>query len=226
MPHPIPQNLRPLALDEVKRLLAAARGHPDEALMIVALATGLRRGELLAVRWQDIDVARGTLTVRHTLHLMSRDEVDEAELKTGRREIALSGIVSEVLQEHRQSLDEAKQAAGAAWQEHDLVFPRPSGGYRRPDQLSQDVRELARRADIPPLSFHALRWTTTSLLLSLGVPPQVVQEMLEIARGILPLARLSSTTLALHHEAVANLDDLFRTLVPFHHPGSPASQDT
>lgn len=212
------KNLRPLTLDEVQRLLAAARGHPDEALLIVALATGLRRGELLAVQWQDVDPDQGTLAVRRTLRLISRNEDTHEEPKTGHRDIVLPGLLIVVLQQHRTRQDDARQAAGTAWQERALVFPAPSGTYRRPDDLSQSVQEIARAADIPLVSFHALRQTTASILISLGVPVQVIQDILGMRRATLPLT-LSASSFALHREAAAKLDALFRTLVPGEHVG-------
>ena len=192
----------------MKRLLAAARGHPDEALLIVALGTGLRRSELLALRWQDSDLTQGTLAVRRTVDI----EGHEAAPKTagGRREIVLPGLLIEVLQQQRTHQDEAKQAAGAAWQERELVFASPSGGFRDPAHLRRFLHEIAERAGMGSVGFHALRQTTTFLLLSLGVPTQVVLDMLGLRRTTQPFSFLSPVSLALHREAMAKLDALLR----------------
>ena len=212
MTHTTSRNLRPLDQNEVKRLLAAARGHPDEALLIVALGTGLRRGELLALRWQDSDLTQGTLAIRRTVDI----EGHEAAPKTagGRREIVRPGLLIEVLQQQCTHQDEAKQAAGAAWQERELVCASPSGGFRDPAHLRRFLHEIAERAGMGSVEFHALRQTTTFLLLSLGVPLQVIQDILGLQRATLPFTLTRSGRLAAQREAMVKLDDLFRMLLP------------
>lgn len=210
-----PNTHRPLTLDEVQRLLTASRGHPDEALLITALATGLRRGELLALQWQDGDLDQGTLAVRRTVRLLHSNEERDAEPKTGYRDIVLPEFLVGVLRKHRLRQDELKQAAGPAWQERDLVFPNPSGGSRRPDQLWRMMQQMARRAHLPQVGFHALRQTTLSLLLlELRVPLPVAWAMLGVRRGAAPFASLSPVSLAPYREAAAKLDALFRALLP------------
>jgi integrase len=211
-------NLHPLTLDEVKRLLAAASGHPDEVLLIVALALGLRRGELLALHWSDIDFANGILSVHCTLHPPDR----EAEPKTGRREILLPDFLIEVFRQHRLHQDEAKQEAGMQWQEHDLVFANPSGGFLEPTRLSLSFREIGEVAGVVSGTFHRLRCTTTALLLSLGVPPQVVQDILGIRNVSSALLRTEQPLRIARQDAMAKLDDLFRTLFPTDHPDPSA----
>jgi len=203
MKHPMSRHRRPLTLDEVKRLLAATHGYPDEALLIVALATGLRRGELLALRWSDLDVAQGTLTVRRTLNR----EGYEAEPKTGSREMLLPGFLTPIFQQHRRLQDEARPVAGAEWQERDLVFANATGGLLDPTHLSRVVREVASQAGVPSLSFHTLRQTTASLLWD--------------TLGYRHRARPHSQAVAQRREVAANLDALFRSLLPEGHSGLP-----
>lgn len=154
---PIPTKLRTLTRDEVKRLLAAAHGHPDEALLLVALAAGLRRGELVALRWQDVELEQRMLLVRRAL-----DNAGElAEPKTGPRQIVLPVFLVEVLQQHRERQNERRQAKGSAWQNPDRVFATMDGGFRRSDHLSQHVEALARQAMSHPSPFTrcgAQRW--------------------------------------------------------------------
>ena len=207
-----PKQHRPLALDEVKRLLAKASGHPDEPLLMTALATGLRRGELLALRWSDLDLEQGTLAVRRAVDVTGH----EAEPKTaaGCRMIVLPGVLIEVLRQQGIRQNEAKQKACAAFVARDLVFASPSGGFRDPAHLRRSFHEIAEDAGMPKIGFHALRQTTTFLLLSLGVPTQVVLDILGLRRTTLPLSFLSPVSLALHREAMAKLDTLVRTLLP------------
>lgn len=202
--------LRALTLDEMKRLLSAARGHLDETLLIVALALGLRTGELLALRWSDIDFTRKRLAVQRTVHSPGLF----AEPKTGSREILLPDFLIKVFQQHQRLQDEAKQAADALWQDHDLVFATPSGGLLDLIYPHYTLREMARAADVPPVLFHALRRTTGILLLSLGVPPQVMQAILGIQHINSPHSLSELASYAAYQDAMAKLDEVFRTLLP------------
>lgn len=202
-------HLQPLTLDEVKRLLVAARGHPDETLLIVALALGLRRGELLALRWDDIDFAHTILSIHRTMHHPHR----ESEPKTGRREILLPDFLIKVFQHHRRHQNKAKQEAGERWQERDLVFANTSGGVLEPNRLSLSFREIGEVAGVVSGSFHRLRCTTTALLLSVGVPPQIVQDILGIRNVNSALLHTEQPLRLARQDAMAKLDDLFRTLL-------------
>jgi len=210
MTHSIPTSLRVLTRDEITRLLAAAHDHGDETWLITALATGLRRGELLALQWSDLDGEQGTLLVRRTVDSAGK----VAKLKTGHRQIVLPALLLTIFEQHRLRLDAVKQAAGAAWQDHDLVFPDPRGGLLDPAHLRQSLQEMAERAGVPPFLFHALRGTTLTLLLEAGVPLPVAQAILGIHRVASPLARLSLMSLAMFREAAAKLDTTFRDVLP------------
>ncbi len=132
--------IQPLNLEQVQQLLAAARGHPQEALFILALTTGMRRGELLGLKWQDINVEAGTLQIRRILSripgkLPGKGYV-EAEPKTekSRRSISLTPFALEALKQHRVRQLEAKLNAGSQWQEHDYVFCTSIGTHLNPDR--------------------------------------------------------------------------------------------
>jgi integrase len=120
--------IQPLSLEQAQQLLQTAKGHRLEALFILAIATGMRRGELLGLKWQDINLQTGQLQVRRILtrvpSKLSGKGFIEAEPKTekGRRNIVIPSFVIEALKQHRIKQLEAKLKAGAAWQEHDYVF--------------------------------------------------------------------------------------------------------
>lgn len=220
MPSPIPTTVRVLTRDEITRLLAASRDHPDEPWLFTALATGLRRGELLALQWQDIDLEQGTLVVHRTMDGAGKF----GEPKTGRREFALPLFLIPILQEHRRGQNEVKQQAADVWQESDLIFPDPLGGSLDAVHLRNALSEVAARAGVPPLHFHALRHTACSLMLEAGIPLVVVQAILGIHRVALPLARLSPLSLAMLREAMVKLDSLFRPLLPLDQSREPEQQ--
>ncbi len=115
----------PLTLAQIRKLLSAVEGHRLEALFKLALATGMRRGELLGLKWQDIDFAKGKLQVRRILSRipskMPGKGYTEAEPKTqkSRRTIIIASFALKSLEGHRIRQAEEKQKAGSFWQEHD-----------------------------------------------------------------------------------------------------------
>jgi integrase len=180
-----PRRQRPemmvLSEDQGKRLLAATQGDRFEALYVLALTTGMRQGELLGLRWQDVDLERSITHVR-----MSVQEADGrfilAEVKTSysRRNIALTRVAVRALRAHRARQNEERLAMGPKWDSaSDLVFPNGYGGIMIPDNLAKRFFKAALlRAGLSDMRFHDLRHTAATLLLSRGVHPKVVSEML------------------------------------------------
>jgi integrase len=139
--------IQPLNTEQVRQLLTAAHGHHLEALFILALATGMRRGEILGLKWQDINFTTGTLQARRILTRvptkMPGKGYVEAEPKTekGRRSILLPSFAIEALKEHRLRQREAKLKAGPAWREHDYVFCTSVGTHLNPTRDVLDQSE-------------------------------------------------------------------------------------
>ncbi len=159
--------IRPLDLGQIRRLLTVAKGHPLEHLLIVSLATGMRRGELLGLKWQDIDFGKGVLHVRRiltrvpTLTRTGEDEkFVEAEPKTkgGRRSIALAGFALDALKKHRRRQDEVRRLAGALWEDHDYVFCTAQGRHLSPgSSVLEPFKVLLKKAGLPDVRFHDVR---------------------------------------------------------------------
>ena len=177
--------IQPLSMQQIHQLLAAARGHRLEALVILALATGMRRGELLALKWQDLDLEKGTLQVRRILtripSKLPGKGFEEAEPKTdkGRRSIVLPSFTVEALKQHRLRQREAKLKAGSAWQDHDYVFCTSIGTHLNPTRDALDVlKSLLEKAGLPDIRFHDLRHSSATMLLGMKVHPKIVQEIL------------------------------------------------
>ncbi len=176
----------PLNEEQIQQFLKAASGHRLEALFVLSLASGMRKGELMALKWQDINFSAGTLQVRRVLthmpaKLNGKGGYVEAEPKTekSRRSIVIAPFALEMLRHHRACQLEAKLKAGPAWKENDLVFCSSVGGHLH---TSRDVftqfKKLLAQAGLPDIRFHDLRHTSATILLSLGIHPKVVQEML------------------------------------------------
>jgi integrase len=154
-----------------------------EALYVLALTTGMRLGELLALRWSDVDLqgAASALHMRATLRYRNADTYYFKPPKTpkSRRRIGLSSMAQEALRGHRTRQLEERLAAGPVWRDEDLVFCTPVGGALCGNHLSgRDFQALLRRAGLLRIRFHDLRHTCATLLLRRGVHPKVVSELL------------------------------------------------
>jgi integrase len=172
--------MKTLSEEQAQHLLAVAQGERLEALYVLALATGMRQGELLALRWHDVDLDGATLQVRASVHYTKGGYIfDEPKTKYSRRRIALSRVAIEALREHRTRQLPERLALGPAWEDLDLVFPntvgKPIDGV---NLLPRDFRPLLERAGLPRMRFHDLRHTAATLLLGRGINPKVVSEML------------------------------------------------
>ena len=170
-----------LSAEEAARLLVAARADPLEALYWLALLTGLRRGELLGLRWSDVEWAPPLLRVRQKLDRETgRGLVESApKSRASKRAVALVAPAVAALKRHKAHQNAARLAAGERWQDRDLVFATQHG---RPldarNVLADSYYPLLERARLPRVRFHDLRHTTGSLLTDLGTPLTVVRDIL------------------------------------------------
>ena len=115
--------------DEVHALLDAARGDRFEAVLTVAIAVGLRRGEALGLKWSDIDLDNAVLRVRRALVYVDGDlRFVDPKTKHSRRTITLPSVSIHALRDHRRWQAAQRLAAGPAWEDDDLVFPSATGG--------------------------------------------------------------------------------------------------
>ncbi len=126
------EEMRPLSAEEVRRLLSGTRDDRLTALWVVAVHTGLRPGEILALTWQDVDMDARTLQVRRAL---SDGVVSEPKTKRSRRRIGLSSGAANALRDHRKRQLEERMERGGLWQDNGLVFPNATGGPMRPGPL-------------------------------------------------------------------------------------------
>lgn len=198
---------------QAKQLLEAVKGERFEALYLLALTTGLRLGELLGLRWQDIDWGRGALQVRVNVQESDgRFIVAETKTAYSRRSIGLTPTTIEALRRHRARQNEDRLVLGAAWDNAlDLVFPNRLGGIMIPDNVTKRyfkkvLRQLGLSEEI---RFHDLRHTAATLLLSRGVHPKVVSEMLGHADISITLRIYAHVTPHMQEVAVYVMENLF-----------------
>ncbi len=210
-PRPCQHEIRPLNKDQAMQLLKAAREHRLEALLTLAVATGMRRGELLSLRWQDINLADACLHVRHTMNRILGHGIVESEPKTpqGKRKIMLPQFAVEALKEQRTRQQEARLQAGSAWRDQDLVFSNIYGGYLDPGNTLRIFHKLVEEAGLPHLRFHDLRHSAATILLGMGVHPKVVQELLGHSKIGITMDIYSHILPSMQQEAMGKMQDAF-----------------
>ncbi|MFJ3302163.1 tyrosine-type recombinase/integrase [Streptomyces sp. NPDC086549] len=177
---PRPRRFNPLTADEARRFFTAAQGHRHAALFELALHTGLRKGELLGLYWEDLDLDAGTATIRRTLQRTRTGGLTTLPTKTisSERRIALPVSCVTSLRAHREHQAEEKEEAGSVWQGSSHVFTRPDGHPIEPATLTRHFNALLRDARLRPIRFHDLRHSTATLLLEQGVELVVIKELL------------------------------------------------
>jgi integrase len=169
--------------DQARRFLAVAGQSAYGPIGIVALATGLRRGELLGLRWRDVDVERRTLSIRQTVGLVGTTILaGQPKTRSGRRTIPVPADVIEALREHRRRQNERRLALGPIWQDHDLVFAAANGNPINPDNLRRDYARLVALAGVPRIRIHGVRHTHATLALQQGANIKAVSQRLGHAR--------------------------------------------
>lgn len=198
-----------LSVEQAGKLLAAAKGHSLEALWVVALTTGMRRGEILALKWIDIDLAQSSLQVRRAFTRAKGQRYIESEPKTekSRRSILLAPPVIEILKQHRARQLSAKQEAGEEWQERDLVFCTALGTPLNPNKVLERFKTLLKRAGLPHIRFHDLRHSTATILLKMQTHPKIVQELLGHSRIAETLDIYSHVLPTIQGDAMNKLND-------------------
>lgn len=201
---PKPSTYEPTILSRAQaaQMLETLRGDRLEALYALALSVGLRQGEVLGLRWEDVDLEKGSIAIRRQLQVIDGVQVlTEPKSKTSRRTIPLPAAVIDRLRAHRKHQLEERILAGGRWQgQWNLVFTTPIGTPLDGSNLRKHFKEALQAAGLPAMRFHDMRHSAASMLAALGVHPSVAQRILGHAN--------ISTTLAVytHVEQVAMRD--------------------
>lgn len=169
-----------LTPEEARQLLLAAQQSGMRMILLLAIVTGMRRGELLALKWQDVDMQKRQILIRRGLVFVSGRGLLEKnpKSKSSKRDVSLPLFVVEELERHRTRQQEQRGAFGDAWQNLDLVFCSENGSHLRPGALGRRFKKLLTIAHLSPeMRLHDLRHSAVTILLQMGVPPHVVQEI-------------------------------------------------
>lgn len=172
----------------------------------------MRRGELVALRWSDIHFEEGYLQVHRSARYAGKGyglQITEPKTRSSRRKIVLSPLLIAALLLHRVRQEEARKAAGNAWQAHDLVFCNRRGDYLDPDTPRNWLKKILKEAGLPSIRFHDLRHSAATLLMEKGVHAKVVQELLGHSSIMMTLDIYSHVLPSLQEDTKNKLDDLF-----------------
>lgn len=203
--------IRPLFPDELKVFLETARSSLHYVALLLEWATGLRRGELLGLEWQDVDFRRGAVHVRQSL-VRTRDRglmVSTPKTRSSLRTVHIPSEVVTELRTHRRRQAEDRLKYGLTWS-GDLVFCGEGGRPLDPRAFTRVFERIIERAGLPRVSFHDMRHSHATMLLALGESSKVAQERLGHARVSTTMDVYQHVIPEMQKRAVDKLEALLR----------------
>lgn len=203
------RNIQPLTKEQALALLEAVKGHRLEALYRLALSLGLRRGEVLGLRWEDVDLAQATLRISGALQRQQgKLERTAPKTKASNRLLPLPAVLVRALQAHRERQNVERQSDN--WQEHGYVFPSNIGTPMEPRNLNRHFAAVLKRVGLPKTTrLHDLRHSAATLMLLQGVPLRVISKILGHTQIRITADIYTHVLPELERDAADRMDDLF-----------------
>jgi integrase len=200
--------------DQARAFLSLAEMTRYGALYKLALHTGMRQGELLGLKWADLDWVNKRLQVKRQVQRIPGKGLSFTEPKSaaGRRVITLGKNMVERLRNHYNEQILIQKNAGEKWQENDLMFPTKLGTPMHPTSMYKDFKALLSENDLPDIRFHDLRHTAATLMLQQGIHPKVVQERLGHADIALTLNTYSHVLPTMQEDAAEKLEEILTSI--------------
>lgn len=213
------QEMRILTVEEQEKFLNAIQNHRNSTALTMSLACGLRQGEILGLRWRDVDVKQGIIHIRQSLQRVksydsgstakTKLEYGEPKSERSKRSIPIPTDVLKELLEYRKRQMEEKLLLGQAYQDNDLVFCIMNGKPYDPRSFNYIFKRLVKKAGIPDANLHALRHTFATRLLESNVHPKVVQELLGHSNITTTLDTYSHVMPEIKEAAAQSINHLF-----------------
>lgn len=200
-----------LSNEEARELVEASRGTRLYAPIVLALNSGLRRGEILGLRWQDLDFEGRQLSVTQSVEQTSAGlRLKEPKTKRSRRSITLPDVAIETLRKHKIQQSQNRLRLGRDYQDNDLVFPQLDGNLQNPRVFSKDFKRLATRIGLDHVTLHGLRHTHLTMLLRANVHPKIASERAGHSSVAITLDIYSHAVPNMQEDAARVMDELFK----------------
>ena len=209
-PRPVTRRPNVLTVKEVARVLEGARGNQLYIPVLIAVCTGLRRGEICGLRWQDVNLVDGVVAIQQTLVAVGRGKLEYKTTKTetGRRVVRMPALLVDALREEYRLLAERRSEVGSSYNRENLVVYRPNGTPMHPNTLYSNFQKLLRRIGIASRAIHDLRHSHATHLLEAKVHPKVVSERLGHSDPALTLRVYSHVLADIQQEAADQTNEL------------------
>ena len=199
--------------EETRTFLMAIRNHSLYVLLLIDVSTGMRRGEIVGLKWNDIDLKRGILQVRRAIVRRPTElggGYAEAPLKTkrSRRSIMLPAYIVAILEQYRAQQMSIMQQNGQPWDEQRWLFCKPDGNHLNPQHdVYEEFKVILSKAGLPDIRFHDLRHTAATMHLGLMTNPKIVQEILGHSTISITMDAYSHVLPPMHREAMGNINE-------------------
>jgi len=196
--------------NEINKFLNTAEGDPFYMVFHLALTTGMRQGEILGLRWKDVDLDKGKLSIKQTLSHDGKFFISGAKTKASLRTIPLPEATIKRLITTQILIKEQKEKFGIIYEDHDLVVCTQHGTPINPANVRRSFNRLIELANVPKIRFHDLRHTHATLLLSKGVPPKVVAERLGHSNIKITLDTYSHVLPTMQEDVIRKIDEIIK----------------
>ena len=202
--------MKVMSEEDLNRFLEVVKPTPYYSLFYLALFTGMRRSELLGLRWSDVDLLLCQISVNRTLHRLRNGDIVFGPPKTakGRRIVSLSPSTALVLREHWETQEAIRLMQGLRLRDTDLVFSKEDGHPLIPNAVTSAWQRLSKRSGLVGIRLHDARHTHASLMLKQGVHPKIVQERLGHSTIAITLDTYSHVAPGLQEAAATRFDDV------------------
>lgn len=196
--------------EELNKFLSKAKEVDYFIVFFLALTTGMRQGEILGLRWKDIDFEKGLINIKQTLSHDGKEFISGAKTKSSQRAIKLSESTLKVLKQRKLTVTKDKHSLGSLYRDFDLVACSHHGTPLNPANVGRTLNKLIKTADVPKIRFHDLRHTHATLLLSKGMNIKIISERLGHSNIKVTLDTYSHVLPSMQEEVAQKLDEIIK----------------